>query len=697
MRAATAAVGLPALFQHVTENYLSKRNWRYSGFGMRYAVAIKRRGLSVKAKVLGALLLLALAGLFASLASAALRTAPGWWDPDGVGSGNDWHYRVPVTVPAASTVNSTGKVDIDFAALMTQLGISGTFDPNSVRVIRPGGTVATIQEYNDTVYAGATDSSTTRGEVRWIIEDGGAVTYYVYFDITQNGSKPANPQTPINGNFERDTGGTQLPTAWSTATKTNALYDAQVRPSESPSITSDGGPLNNPTTTDGTPRTGLQSYMLGARTNNEPGSQVDATKLTRTITVPATTPGNLVVRWRPEGWDSDTNGTTVYDNLHIRITTAGGAVTEIVGPATNDYRNYPFSPNYGNGNASATTQGYGHYNGFDMTTGGTHQQAMTVAYHAQPWWTRTYSLAAFAGQTVTISFATSHVSSYRTWFHIDDVEWSVVTGTLGNAEGFGVSITSPSGTLVPGQTLAISARVDAKPTAASAPMTVNVYNNAGTLVATAVTLFNDGTHGDAVANDAIWTNNGSDSGSPTYTIPLGTASSAGWMVRAFAKDASTSTLGAAFNGLVHRNTLPSTAVMANYWNIDEITFSVVGGSITATKLSAVISDPVNGTTNPKAIPGAVVEYCILMTNSGATTVTNIVATDIIPSDLTFAAGTITSGASCAAATTVEDDNNIGTDETDPIGASVSGTTVTATNTTLASTAAFAFKFRATVN
>ena len=697
MEAAVAVARPAALFQRVTENYLSKRNWGYSSFGMKQVVAIKRRGLSVQAKVLGALLLIALAGLFASLASAALRTAPGWWDPDGVGSGNDWHYRVPITVPAASTVNSTGKADIDFAALMTQLGISGTFDLNSVRVIRPGGAISTVQEYNDTVYADVTDSSTTRGEVRWIIEDGGAQTYYVYFDITQNGTKPANPQTPINGNFERDTAGTQLPTAWSAATKTNALYDAQVRPSESLSITSDGGPLNNPTTTDGTPRTGLQSYMLGARTNNEPGSQVDATKLTRTITVPASTPGNLVIRWRPEGWDSDINGTAVYDNLHIRITTAGGAVTEIVGPATNDYRNYPFAPNYGNGNATATAQGYGHYNGFDMTTGGAHQQAMTVAYHAQPWWTRTYSLAAFAGQTVTISFATSHVSSYRTWFHIDDIEWSVVTGTVGAAEGFGVAITSPSGTLVPGQTLSISARVDAKPTAASAPMTVNVYNNLGAAAATAVTLFNDGTHGDAVANDAIWTNNGSDSGSPTYTIPLGTASSAGWMVRAFAKDASTSTLGAAFNGLVHRNALPSAAIMANFWDIDEITFSVVGGSITATKMSAVISDPVNGSTNPKAIPGAVVEYCILMTNSGTTTVTNIVATDIIPSNLTFAPGTITSGASCAAASTVEDDNNLGVDETDTIGASVSGATVTATNTTLAATAAFAFKFRATVN
>ena len=38
--------------------------------------------------------------------------------------------------------------------------------------------------------------------------------------------------------------------------------------------------------------------------------------------------------------------------------------------------------------------------------------------------------------------------------------------------------------------------------------------------------------------------------------------------------------------------------------------------ITVTKLSAVLSDPVNGATNPKRIPGAVVEYSITPANSG---------------------------------------------------------------------------------
>ena len=46
--------------------------------------------------------------------------------------------------------------------------------------------------------AGVTDAAANnRGEVRWIIEDGGAQTYYIYFDITQNGTKSANPQPKI--------------------------------------------------------------------------------------------------------------------------------------------------------------------------------------------------------------------------------------------------------------------------------------------------------------------------------------------------------------------------------------------------------------------------------------------------------------------------------------------------------------------
>lgn len=665
----------------------------------------RRRTLPAAVRI-AACLLLAIGLLWATWSQAALRSAPTWWDPDGVATGSDWHYRVPVTLPGTSTVNSTGKVNIDFAALMTQLGISGTFDVNSVRVVRPNGSIATVQEYTDTVYAGATDATgNNRGEVRWIVQDAGAVSYWVYFDVTQNGAKAANPQTPINGNFERGSTGTQLPLGWATAAKTNAAYDMQIRPSESVSVTTDGicpttktCPLFNPQTTDGTPKTGTQSYLLGARSNNEPttgASQTDATMLTRTITVPASNPGNLVVNWRVEGWDSDTNSVTTYDHLQVEV--VGSTTTNIVGPLTVDYTTYPFSPAFGSNDITSARSGFGSYNTFDMTTTGAHQNGMTVGNHAEPWFSRTFSLAAYAGQTVTLRISTTHFQEFKSWFHLDDIEWSVVAGTLGNAEAFGASITTPSGGYAPGATLPIVVTVDAKPTAASNPVTVDIYNNAGTLVATAVKLYNDGTHGDAIANDAIWTNNGSDSANPTYTIPSNAVTSSGWLVRAFARDATTSTVLASANGLAHRNGLPSTLVMANYWNIDEINFNVAAGNISVTKVSSVFSDPVNGSTNPKAIPGAVMEYCILIMNNDSAAISNVSATDSMPANFTYAAGTMTSGASCAAATTAEDDDNIGPDETDPYGAAFSGSTLTATANSIPGLSGFALKFRGTVN
>ena len=46
--------------------------------------------------------------------------------------------------------------------------------------------------------------------------------------------------------------------------------------------------------------------------------------------------------------------------------------------------------------------------------------------------------------------------------------------------------------------------------------------------------------------------------------------------------------------------------------------------------------PVNGTTNPKAVPGATVEYCITVANaSGAALATNVSVTDDLPADVTY--------------------------------------------------------------
>ena len=60
-----------------------------------------------------------------------------------------------------------------------------------------------------------------------------------------------------------------------------------------------------------------------------------------------------------------------------------------------------------------------------------------------------------------------------------------------------------------------------------------------------------------------------------------------------------------------------------------------------TKLSTVISDPQNGGTNPKAIPGAIVEYTLLITNAGGAIDNNtVVVTDAIPANTALFANNI---------------------------------------------------------
>lgn len=130
--------------------------------------------------------------------------------------------------------------------------------------------------------------------------------------------------------------------------------------------------------------------------------------------------------------------------------------------------------------------------------------------------------------------------------------------------------------------------------------------------------------------------------------------------------------------------------------IHDIAFCNPVAVLGVTKVSTLISDPTNGTTNPRAMPGAVMEYCILVQNPGSGTATNVIGTDTIPAALTYIAGSLLSGTTCGGATTAEDDDAAGADETDPYGASVSGTVLTATAASLGPSAGFALKFRTTI-
>ena len=342
-----------------------------------------------------------------------------------------WNYRVPINIPASTPVNSTIKVDVDFAALLTTLGVAGTFDGNSPRIVRPNDALSTIQQFTDSIYAGITDATNnSRGEIRFILEDVGPATYFLYFDVTASGVKAANPQTPINGNFEFGTvAGTspQVPPGWLAATRSVNTLDSQIRPAETVTVTD-----QTTVATNGNPNTGLASYLQGFRSSADPGGNA---VLTKTITIPATNPGTLNLSIRPEGWDSGENGnTTQFDFLQVRLLNGATVLLNIIGPSLNNYITCPFSPNYRAATITTTQPGYGQYNFWDNgSNSNNHTLGLSALYNRglEPWVSCTANLAAVAGQTVTLEIRSNYVNQYRSWYLLDDIEWSVVPATLG--------------------------------------------------------------------------------------------------------------------------------------------------------------------------------------------------------------------------------------------------------------------------
>jgi hypothetical protein len=89
-------------------------------------------------------------------------------------------------------------------------------------------------------------------------------------------------------------------------------------------------------------------------------------------------------------------------------------------------------------------------------------------------------------------------------------------------------------------------------------------------------------------------------------------------------------------------------------------------TLTLVKTSTVLSDPVSGATNPKAIPGAIVQYSILVSNTGPTAVDNntVLLIDSLPSQMlvgtaatpTFTQGSPTSGLTFTAGTDIRYSN-----------------------------------------
>jgi len=81
---------------------------------------------------------------------------------------------------------------------------------------------------------------------------------------------------------------------------------------------------------------------------------------------------------------------------------------------------------------------------------------------------------------------------------------------------------------------------------------------------------------------------------------------------------------------------------------DDDAYAVSAATVSVTKTTTIVSDPFNGATNPKRIPGATVEYCVVVENTGSTAADTVVVTDDLTGDpVTFVPGSIFVGGDAA--------------------------------------------------
>lgn len=127
-------------------------------------------------------------------------------------------------------------------------------------------------------------------------------------------------------------------------------------------------------------------------------------------------------------------------------------------------------------------------------------------------------------------------------------------------------------------------------------------------------------------------------------------------------------------------------------------YNVVSAALALVKSVTIISDPQNGTNNPKAIPGAVLEYCLVAQNTGGAQATNVVISDPVPTQVTFVTGSgLAGGTAVGTGSTATCDTTAGAGGT---AANVSSTS-TATNfvtngLTIPSGSSVTARFRVTV-
>jgi len=281
---------------------------------------------------------------------------------------------------------------------------------NSPRIVRSDDTTLVgTQEFTDSIYNSVTDTANNgKGEIKFIYDDTGVNTYYLYFDITANGVKPINPQAVINGNFEHSAAGT-TPVQWSVASapsgvtnQNNEVHDSAAGATYSNNaITCNDNVINN---IDDAPRSGRRWHLSGYRDQCESGDIAEEIMLRKVLTVPSTGAGNLSFYFQLQAFDD-----VAYDYLRLRVNSV------LINPTTLGIVNNALTVN-------ATRVGRSSTYGTGLTDTG--------------WTQATLDLSAYAGNTITIELGTVFAgdNSYRTWVKFDDVEWSIKPASLGTVQ-----------------------------------------------------------------------------------------------------------------------------------------------------------------------------------------------------------------------------------------------------------------------
>jgi uncharacterized repeat protein (TIGR01451 family) len=179
---------------------------------------------------------------------------------------------------------------------------------------------------------------------------------------------------------------------------------------------------------------------------------------------------------------------------------------------------------------------------------------------------------------------------------------------------------------------------------------------------------------------------------------------AGVTLRATAREGGLAgTQGAAITETTGANTAGKDTVFADIAGVagdvardgshsDNDDYTVQTATLAVAKSSRVISDPFNNTTNPKLIPGAVVEYCIAVANTGGAAATSVAINDAVPGQLTFVAGSILLGGTYTGTVPSGTCDFNGT-----AGGSYAAPNVSGTIASIAAGATSTLVFRATVN